>query len=406
MKPHVERITTAGNGLRWLFVSTAAAVTGQGAVAAAAPLLAASLTRDPFQVALVAAAAWAPWLAVGVFTGALIDRWNARLVMISTDAFRAIIMLALGINISLGNVSVFSLGLAVLLCGIGSCLFDPASQSEIPALTDRSRAALARANGTFWTIDTLARTLLGATAGALLFAQDRALPFVAQGALFVVSAAALFGIPKHKKYPLEKSGKFCDDVSSGFSFLWSSHILRNNASCMAFYNMFYNISFATAILVLQRNLNLESSQFGLLLACAALGGVFGGWVARYLLWSIENAYGVGFFVQGIGWLTVLFAPNLWVAALGFCLMGVVSTFVSAIGGAASQLATPAGMVGRVTSTTRVIGIGAAAVGSVLSGFIATVGGLSAPILVSAAMLSVGTVAICVRRLFAPAALDS
>jgi MFS family permease len=397
MQNIVEDKQTEPTGLRWLFASTAAAVTGQGAVAPPAPLLAASLTRDPVSVALVAAAAWAPWLVIGAFTGALVDRWNAKLVMVVTDLVRAAIMLSFSAITVAGRASIWILGAAVLLCGVGSCLFDPASQSELPALTDRSRAALARANGTFWTIDTLARTLVGAMIGAFLFAQSPALPFVAQGVLFAISGLLLIGLPRRQRVIARTTTRLLDDVVEGARVLWESETLRRNATCMATYNVAYNVAFATMILLLQRNLGLSARGFGLLLACAALGGVVGGWIARRLTWGVSQAYGVGFVVQGGGWLLVLVAPDQWIAAVGFALVGSVSTMVSAIGGAASQSATPEGMMGRITSVTRLAGIGAAAIGSALSGIVAALGGLSAPVVASAILLALASIWTFVSR---------
>jgi predicted MFS family arabinose efflux permease len=285
----------------------------------------------------------------------------------------------------------------VVLIGIGSCFFDPASQTEIPLIVGRDRAALARANGTFWAIDTLARALVGPTAGALLFAWSRGAPFLTQGILLAMSGLLLLGLPRRAPRGRTSDGPLMSEVRDGLRVLWASDVLRRNAVSMGTYNLAYNIAFATLILLLQDNLHLSSIGFGLLLACGALGGVVGGWIARHVTWSATAAYALGFAVQAAAWLVVLVAPHAWIAGLAFAMIGVVSILVSAVGGTASQMATPEGMLGRVTSVTRLVGLGAAAVGSAMSGVIADIGGLSAPIVVAAVVLAISASWAFLRR---------
>jgi MFS family permease len=69
-------------GLGVLLWSTGVSALGDGAFIGAAPLLAAALTADPKLVAAVSVATYAPWLLVGPFAGALIDRFPRRGVLI------------------------------------------------------------------------------------------------------------------------------------------------------------------------------------------------------------------------------------------------------------------------------------------------------------------------------------
>jgi hypothetical protein len=61
-----------------LLAATTASNLSDGIRQAALPLIAASITRDPAQVAGVTFAAQAPWLLFGLTSGAMVDRFNRR----------------------------------------------------------------------------------------------------------------------------------------------------------------------------------------------------------------------------------------------------------------------------------------------------------------------------------------
>ncbi|MFI6173778.1 MFS transporter [Nocardia sp. NPDC051052] len=54
---------------------------GNGAFAAALPLLAATLTHDPRQISLIAAVTFLPWLLLSLPAGVLIDRYDRVALM-------------------------------------------------------------------------------------------------------------------------------------------------------------------------------------------------------------------------------------------------------------------------------------------------------------------------------------
>jgi hypothetical protein len=162
--------------------------------------------------------------------------------------------------------------------------------------------------------------------------------------------------------------------------------LRRNALLMGTYNIAWNLVFGTLILVLLDHFDIADWMWGVLVSSMAIGGAARGAWARRSGASVERAYGLGFLIQAVGWLVVQFAPTAWTALPGFLIIGAASTAVSAIGGSGIQLATPEGMVSRVTSGIRLVGIGAAAVGAALSGPTAALGGLTAPTVLAAVLL--------------------
>src|SRR3954470_3398952 len=113
-----ERQAKATRRAAPLLASTAISVTGDGAFLAAAPLLAAALTRDPIAVSSVTAAVYVPWLLFGLPAGALVDRWHRRRVMVTADLARAGVLAALVGSMAAGWLTLPMLVGAVVLIGI------------------------------------------------------------------------------------------------------------------------------------------------------------------------------------------------------------------------------------------------------------------------------------------------
>src|SRR3954453_4126721 len=278
-RERVEPPQGSWRGLNLLLASTAVAVSGQGMGLAAAPLLAAALTRSPLAVSVVAASSPAAWLVMGLPAGALVDRLSRRRVMVVTDALRAVLLLFLTVSIVLGYASIPLLVLVIFLVGVGSSFFDPAAQAAIPQVVGRDKRALSRANGKLWAIDTFGRGLVGPPLGAVLFGFAASLPFGVEAGTFAASAAILIGLP-HDTPPMRtSSSSLTDEIREGLGFLFHHSQLRALTIGMASYNLGFNIAFATLVLFVKDALNVSGAGFGLLVAVMALGGIAGGWIA-------------------------------------------------------------------------------------------------------------------------------
>src|SRR5438874_1865714 len=179
-----------------LLVATGISVTGDGAVLAAAPLLAAALTQDPIAVSAVTAGFYLPWLVFSLPAGALVDRWPRRRVMVSTDLLRFAVLAGLVGMIAARRITVPLLVIAAILVGMAQTFFDSAAQAIIPAVVGREKENLARVNGRYWAVDTMGRTLLGPPLGSALLALRRVLPFAVDALSFLASAALVRLLPE------------------------------------------------------------------------------------------------------------------------------------------------------------------------------------------------------------------
>jgi MFS family permease len=392
MKAVGQREGMRARGVGPLLASTAISVTGDGAFIAAAPLLAASLTRNPVAVSTVTAAFYLPWLLTGLLAGVLVDRWPRRPVLVAADLVRAVILTVLAVLVFVRAVNVLFLVIVVLLVGVAQCFFDSAAQATIPAVVGRDKEALTHTNGRFWALDTVGRSLIGPPLGSTTFALNKTLPFLGDALSFLASAVLVSRLPRVPASDGPREG-LLTAVREGLQHLIHTRDLRALAFSMGAYNFGYNLAIATFVLYAKDVLRVADAGYGVLLAAMAVGGVIAGWRAASLTrrLSYRQVQAAALLVQGLAWAGVALAPNAVVVGVLFAFLGAASSLASVAVGSARQALTPDKLLGRVVSTFRLFGLGAAGLGALVGGVVADWQGLRAPLLVAAALLILAVV---------------
>src|ERR1019366_8274831 len=166
-----------------LWWANAVSSTGDGAFAAALPLLAVTITRVPWLVSMV--------------TALVIAR----------------------------QVDIVVLCVAGLLLGSAEVIFSNAAQSVLPALVPPE--LLPKANGRLQVSLTVGESFLGPPAGSLLFAVAAVLPFGLDAASFAGSAALLARLPRQAAPDPERPKvRLRAQIGEGLRWLTSHHLLR------------------------------------------------------------------------------------------------------------------------------------------------------------------------------------
>jgi MFS family permease len=387
-----QRTTDAPGRVGPLLAATGVSVTGDGAFLAAAPLLAASLTRDPFAVATVTAAFYLPWLLAGLPAGALVDRWPRRHVMVTADLVRAAVLATLAVLALVGQASIPLLVGVVLVVGVAQTFFDAAAQAVIPVLVGRHKQDLARTNGRYWALDTVGRSLAGPPIGSATFALSKPLPFVADALSFAASAALVSRLP-NMPVSGNRHEPIVSAIRAGLSHLVRTRELLALALSMGTYNFGFNVAMATFVLYATDVLNVANAGYGVLLAASALGGIVAGWKAAPLTrnLSYRQTMALASVVQGLAWLGIALLHNGIAAGALLAMLGAASTMTSVAAGSARQALTPDELLGRVVSAFRLFGLGAAGLGALIGGVVADVYGLHAPLWAAATLLVVAAV---------------
>jgi MFS family permease len=365
-------------GLRFLLAATAASVTGDGMLVAATPLAAAALSRDPADVGFVAAASTAAWLVFGIPAGAFVDRWDLKRTMVVSDLARAAVLGGLAVLLATGHASIGSLAAAVFGVGVATCFFTPAGVALLRDVAGADRAALTAANGRFWSIDALGRSLAGPPLGAWAFAVSRSLPFLADAVSFAVSALLLGFVPSVSnrrrpaaagQAPKEPGGR---GVLEGVRFLAKDRVLRGLALSAFSFNFAYFVAFAPFVLYAQDRLNVGVTGFGLLLACGAAGSIVAGIGAARIIGDRQalSVYAYVFLAQAAAWLTAWLSPSAIAAGVSLAVVGAAAAIGTVAGQATRQLATPQRLLGRVAAVHRIASSGGGTLGALIGGGLA------------------------------------
>ena len=186
-----------GVGFRWLMASSWVTNLGDGIALAAGPLLVASLTHDAFLVALAATVQWLPPLLFGLMAGALTDRLDRRLIVVSVDLARAAVLAVLTLAVATDYVSIAGVLVALFVLSTAEVFADNSSQTLVPMLVARDDLVLAnqRLQTGFITMNQLA----GPPLGAALFAVGAAWAFGAQAVVVALGTVlvARVVLPPH-----------------------------------------------------------------------------------------------------------------------------------------------------------------------------------------------------------------
>ena len=383
-----------GSGFNRLFGASVISNLADGLLATAAPLLAISLTKDPVLISLLSALVMLPWLLFAIPIGLIVDRVDKRLLMTLTNCLRFIIAGLLAFSISADFISIYWLFLAAFLIGICEVASDTAAQSLIPVLVEKKH--FDRANSRLNIAETVIQGFIGAPLSGFLYASAIVLPFVLNSLGFLIAAIFVFLIPAHlivdsraKTDPKPEKKSFTADIKFGLKYLWDDRDLRVLVTFTTSLGFFYSLSTSTTILFLTETLKLEPKYFGVLMAAAGSGGVFGALVTPKIAkkFGRGNVLAIAIFISSFSVLLEAVSPNYWF----FGVVGFISAFFitnwNILLMSCYQVLIPKDLYGRIHGARRTFVWGMMPLGAFLGGVIAQAG-LRTPLLVGGAATTV------------------
>lgn len=369
-----------GPSYRWLLASSWTTNLGDGIAAAAGPLLVASLTEDAFLVALAALLRWAPPLVFGLYAGVLSDRLNRRLIVVTANVARVLVLAALVTTMVTGHITVMVALAALGLLTVAEVFADNTSATLAPMLVRRDDLAIANARMQtgFLTLNQLA----GPPVGAALFAAGVAWPFLAE--LLLVAAGVLLVsrvvLPAHGRTGEGERRGIRRDIAEAFRWTIRHAAVRTLSLTILTFNVTFGAAWSVLVLYAQQQLGMGAVGFGLLTTISAVGGLLGtalyGWITRRV--SLGNVMRVGLIIETFTHLGLALTTSPAVASVIFFLFGAHAFIWGTTSITIRQRAVPAALQGRVTSLNTISVYGGLVAGSALGGLLATRYGVTAP----------------------------
>jgi MFS family permease len=381
-----------GRNFNRLWAAAAVSNIGDGIVAAAAPLLVASVTDDPVLVGLAVFVQQLPWLLFSLVSGVFVDRLDRQRLIVNVNLIRALVIGGLAVAVWHGAATIPVIYAAGFILGTCETLGDNASATLIPAVV--KPADLPRANARLHAVLFLVNKFAGPPVGAAMFVLAAALPFgvnavtFALAALFISTLRGVRGAPDAE--PVRRTVR--SDLAEGVRWLWREPVLRMITFVLFLMNVTMLAGFSILVLYAGR-LGLDEYGYGLLLTAGAVGGLVGVLVAPRLQarFRPSTLLRIGLLIETLTHVALALATDGWAAAAVLLVFGLHGSILGAVILTHRQRTVPAELRGRVQGAFMMLAVGGNALGALIGGPLARWLGITGPFWFSALAMTAVTV---------------
>ena len=238
-------------------------------------------------LAWAAISAMLPQTLIGPFTGALIDRWNRKLIMMLADTFIALCTLLLAVLFWLNIAELWHIFVLLGLRSIGSAFHMPAMQASVPLIAPNDQLTrVAGINQIIASVSQIAGPALGAMM-ITIWDIEYVLIFDVVGALIAVISLFFVKIPNPEKSTDIQRGIF-KEIKDG-----AMVILRNKGLSLIFLYSIIIVFFMVPISVLFPLMTLDyfngtEFQAGIIEAVWSVGALVGGAIMGIKVYKINR----------------------------------------------------------------------------------------------------------------------
>jgi MFS family permease len=350
----------------------------------ALPLTAAVLLRaSPSQMGWLTAVEILPFVLFSLPVGVWLDRVRKLPVYIAGESLMALVVAGVPLAWWLGWLAMPWLYVSAFVLGTVYTTAGSAAQIVLTQIVPRARLVEAHAKNALATSG--AEVAGPGLAGALIRLVGAPLALLVDAVLLLASAAILRGIVIDERAGAGPRGgsaagrgtasHFMRDLRLGVEFVLRHRLLVTLAATVGVWQMCNNAAVVVQILFATRTLGLSEQAIGLsymgMGAGTVVASLFGHRISRKV--GPGPCLVLGFAVCGAGWLLLAAAPANAFGAIAFAAMlmlfstGAVLVFINFL--ALRQAATPAPLLGRMTSTMRWLILLPAAPGALLGGWL-------------------------------------
>ncbi|MBP5977922.1 MFS transporter [Brasilonema sp. CT11] len=368
-----------------LYIGESVSLLGDQFYLVALPWLTIQLTHSPISLGTVLMAAAVPRAVLMLVGGVLSDRLSPRLIMLVSNALRAVLTALLTVLVALGMTQLWHLYLFALSFGVVDGFFIPAAKSIIPSLVTKELLAASNAlsQGTTQLI-----LLIGPALGGLLIATiGIQTAFAIDTASFIVTSVTLLLMKNSRKQSAvttldssikkptltTKIASLIAGIREGLNYVCHNPPLRAVLLVITMLNLVFIGPLQVGIASLAQSrfpggvvaLGTMNSAWG---GGALLGTLMPGVLRRLprlgvLMLGLASIQGFGMFLLG-------FIPNIVWASLTIAVLGYCSGFFTVMAITWVQKQTSPQMLGRVMSLGMLSSFGVAPFSFALAGLLA------------------------------------
>ncbi len=280
-------------------------------------------SHDALALGLVGAARIAPSLLLSIPAGIVADRFDRRLILLTTDIIRGLLQVVLAILVLTGAATLWIVAVAILAACV-STFFGPAIGSYLPSLVDDERD-LGPANSVWATLDNLAYFIGPAIAGVLIAVGGLALGFILNAATFAFVSIIIATLPSRRTLLSESEAAArsaeddaADAAAAADGTGWMAIIARiPGVIALDIATSFAGggLSVLTVVIAVD-SLGAGEAATGYLNAATGIGGIVAGIAAGWVvLRRLDVGIIVGSLVGGLGLIVLGFTNDLGPALL-------------------------------------------------------------------------------------------
>jgi len=265
-----------------------------------------------------------PFMLITPFAGAMVDRYNRKLMMMVSDLASVLATLGVLILQATGQLQFWHLYVANILYGLGNAFQWPAYSAAIATMIPKEKYG--RANGMLSLIDSGPAVFSPILAGALL-------PFVGLTWILLIDVLTFFlaigvllfvHIPQPEKTVEGQAGKgsILKEAAYGFKYIFDRPSLRVYLTVILSLNLASGFSNAVYAPMILSRTNQDSVTFGAVLTAAAIGGVLGG-----LIMSAWGGFKRRIYTMLAGWVIFSVAGYIVFGISRWPILWIVTTLI-------------------------------------------------------------------------------
>jgi MFS family permease len=230
------------------------------------------LSKSAMNLGYLGAAASIPTIAMTLFGGALADRLDKRLVLMTTSLLVAFLLLALAILDYSETVAVWHVLLIAGLIALVSGFDWPTRQAIFPLLIDsRNMMSAVALNSIIWQS---CRMIMPAFGGVLIYHSDTWLIFLLCSVGFFVMFLVVSGLKVTLPVNTGAVGSTLAQIGEGVRFIAGNHVFTILIP-LSFAGMFFGTSYMQLMPAFSDLLQTDGKGFGYLISATGIGSVAG-----------------------------------------------------------------------------------------------------------------------------------